>query len=191
MQTLLVVSIAMLATLWLSSSAHAAPEGWHLAGSAPGSYESGSDAKVKKSGKSSGYLKSKEKSISGFGTLMQTLAPDKYAGKRVRLSAVVKADKVKDWAGLWMRVDGEGTTPLAFDNMQGRAIKGTSNWKRYEVVLDVPKKATAVAFGILLSGTGSVWIDNVKLETVSKSTPITGGSGATLPTSPQNPGFDK
>jgi len=52
-----------------------------------------------------------------------------------------------------MRGD-KGTEVIAFDNMQKRAINGTTGWQRYEVVLDVPKDATVVAFGILLNGGG-------------------------------------
>lgn len=33
-------------------------------------------------------------------------------------------------AGLWMRVDSPTPTPLAFDNMQARPIKGTLDWRR-------------------------------------------------------------
>jgi hypothetical protein len=157
----------------LASHAAAAPGGWLLAGSKPAAYDTGTDKKVKHGGQASGFLRSKEPSVDGFGTLMQTIAPTKYSGKRLRLSAAVKADKVADWAGLWMRVDGQSTNSLAFDNMENRAIRGSLDWKSYEVVLDVPKEATAVAFGVLLHGTGSIWIDDVKLEAVSTSVPVT------------------
>jgi hypothetical protein len=39
-----------------------------------------------------------------------------------------------------------------FDNMDDRPIKGDSEWQQYAVVLDVPSEATALAYGILLSG---------------------------------------
>jgi hypothetical protein len=58
------------------------------------------------------------------------------------------------WAGLWMRVDGQEPKMLAFDNMQGRPIQGTTAWKRYEVILDVDPQATAIAFGILWTRRG-------------------------------------
>lgn len=171
-----------------AAQALAAPAGWRLAGSKPSAYDAGVDKNVKRSGRASGFLKSKETSVDGFGTLMQSIAPTRYAGKRVRLSAVVKADKVAGWAGLWLRVDGEGSSPLAFDNMEGRAIRGSADWKGYEVVLDVPSEATAVAFGVLLSGTGALWIDDVKLEPVSLSVPVT---SEVKREAPENPGFEQ
>jgi hypothetical protein len=57
---------------------------------------------------------------------------------------------------------------LSFDNMQRRAIKGTVDWERYEIVLDVPDRSVHLAFGILLDGRGQVWIDNIRFEVVKK-----------------------
>ena len=55
-----------------------------------------------------------------------------------------------------MRVDGpDSGRHLAFDNMLDRPIKGTTDWTRYAVVLDVDKTAVAIAFGVLAGGEGS------------------------------------
>jgi hypothetical protein len=97
------------------------------------------------------FLKSKNPNVEGFGTLMQMITAEQYLGNKLRLSGLVKSEEVTGWAGLWMRVD-KGREVLAIDNMQRRAIKGTTGWQRYEVVLDIPKQATGVAFGILLHG---------------------------------------
>jgi len=74
---------------------------------------------------------------------------------------------------LWMRVD-KNSSAVAFDNMEDRAIKGTSDWQRYEVVLDVPKDATGIAFGILLAGPGTVWLNSTNFELVESDVPTTG-----------------
>jgi hypothetical protein len=71
-----------------------------------------------------------------------------------------------------MRVDGAGSL-LAFDNMQNRPIKGTTDWKRYDVVLDVPPEAKALAFGLLLAGNGQIWFDDLRLEVVDRSVAVT------------------
>lgn len=76
---------------------------------------------------------------------------DSYRGKRMSFSAVVKSADVENWAGLWMRIDGPFERSLGFDNMQNRSIKGTTNWQKYGVVLDVPMESINIAFGILLS----------------------------------------
>jgi hypothetical protein len=74
--------------------------------------------------------------------------------------------------------------------MGNRPIKGTTDWKRYEVVLDVADQATAVAFGILLTGKGSVEVDTFRIEVVDASVPTTTPPKSMLPVSPRNLGFD-
>ena len=146
------------------------PAGWIHAGDRPAEYESGVDPRGGRAGRACAFLRSRRAGPVGFGTLMQSVAADEYLGKRVRFSADVKAAGVASWAGLWMRVDGawqEGQPPmLAFDNMRGRPIKGTRDWARYAVVLDVPAEAHGIAFGILLEGAGQAWMDGLRLEIV-------------------------
>jgi len=119
-------------------------------------------------------IKSVISKIEGFGTLMKTTKPDLYSGKTVKMTAYVKSENVKSWAGLWMRVDYYDSNVLAFDNMEKRPIKGTSDWKKYEIVLFVPTEATLISYGVLLAGTGQIWFKNVKLEVVDDSVPETG-----------------
>jgi len=166
-----------------------APQGWHLAGSNPENYETGVDAEAKRNGLPIAYLKSKPSATQGFGTLMQMFSAGKYAGQRIRLSASVKAEEVKDWAGLWMRVD-VNTKAFALDNMMDRSIKGSVDWHEYQVVLDVPKDATAVAFGILVNKSGMVWLNNVRFETVSAEVPVTAKPFGETQTGPVNLNFE-
>jgi hypothetical protein len=167
----------------------AVAQGWHLAGSKPESYEAGTDLQASYNDHPSAYLKSTKAVSDGFGTLMQEFTADKYAGKRLRLSAFVKTEDVKDWAGLWMRVDKEAKS-VAFDNMENRSIKGTTGWQHYQVVLDAPQDATGIFFGVLLSGSGTVWLNDVKFEVVGSDVPTTGGAGAPQRSEPVNLGFD-
>ena len=103
------------------------PKGWFPAGSRPKDYEMSVDRSVAHGGKASATLKSVSAATAGFGTLMQTFKADTFRGQRVRMSGYVQSKDVADWAGLWMRVDGTQKEALAFDNMQGRPIKGTSD----------------------------------------------------------------
>ena len=156
----------------LSAQSGTAPRGWLLAGDHPQNYVTGVDREMMYQGHPSAYLKPKPSAMEGFGTLMQQFDAAQYAGKRVRLRAWVKSENVNDWAGLWMRVD-NGTKSVAFDNMQNRAIKGTTGWQSYAVVLDVPKDATGISFGILVSKSGTVWLNSVRFETVGMDVPVT------------------
>ena len=154
--------------------------GWGMAGSHPQNYAYGIDTDVKRSGEGSGYMKAKLSDTGGFGTLMQTFDADMYRGKRVRMSGYVKSEGVElytrefGWAGLWMRVDGPQLyKPLAFDNMSNRPIYGSTDWQKYEIVLDVPENSVNIAFGILLAGKGQVWLDGIQFEVVGQDVPTT------------------
>jgi len=174
-----------------SSSRHESPApGWIAAGSYPKDYDMGIDFTTVHSGKASGYMKCQVAESQGFGTLMQTFRGSEYLGKRVRLSAYVKSEQVEEWAGLWMRVDGSNK-PLSFDNMQNRSIQGTTDWQRYEVVLDVPESSVAIAFGVLLAGKGQVWMDDFQFEVVGSEVPTTDiPLDQHIHTSPQNLSFE-
>ena len=153
------------------------PKGWFKAGNKPNDYTMTIDRETRHSGKASASLKNTASgTTSGFGTLMQTFSADVFRGKRVRFSGYVRSQGVADWAGLWMRVDGPRGVPLAFDNMQKRAIKANAEWARYEIVLDVPESAQEIAFGLLLSGKGQVWMDDLNFEVVGNDLPTTGES---------------
>ncbi|MGO4822683.1 MULTISPECIES: hypothetical protein [unclassified Flavobacterium] len=112
----------------------------------------------------------------GFGTLMKTTKSDDFLGKTVRMTAYVKSENVKSWAGLWMRVDYYDAAVLAFDNMQNRGIKRTTDWTKYEVVLFVPEEATSISYGALLDGTGQIWFKDIVLEVVDDTVPETGST---------------
>jgi hypothetical protein len=165
----------------------ATPAGWYLAGSDPKSFEVSRDANLTHDGKKSASLASIS-TPKGFGTLMQNFEAKEYRGKRLRLTAWVKSTEVKDWAGVWMRVDGPDGKSTSFDNMQRRPIKGTQDWTRCDVVLDVAENAAQIAFGILLSGEGKVWISDIGFQAVDKSVPLT---SETVSPQPKNLNFDQ
>lgn len=168
------------------------PSGWVRAGPTD-DYTVGVDHKVAHTGHASGYLRSARAHPAGAGALMQVLDAGEHRGRRVRLRAWVRASKVRGRAGVWMRVDGaEPGHVLAADDMSSRPITGTSDWAPFEVVLDVAPEAATIAFGLLLEGPGRAWIDDVALEDVDASVPVTGGP---VPppsrASPDNLGFER
>ena len=166
--------------------------GWIMAGSHPGEYAFDVDrsASATPTGAPVGVLRSTVRKASGFGTLMQVVQARRYLGKRLRLSGDAAVQDVDGWFGLWLRVDGERQgQPLAFDNMESRPLVGTRGWGRYEVVLDVPDGASAIAFGFLLVGTGTGRVSGLRLEEVGLDVPVTGRPGGPMPEEPVNLGF--
>ena len=172
----------------MTTDANEIPQGWLIGGSNPNDYKLSVDTETFHTKSPSGVVKSTKNNPSGFATLMQEFQAKKYLGKRMRLKAFIKTKSVDGWAGLWMRVDGAGHEVLSFDNMKNRQLTGTNDWKQYEVVLDVPKDSKLIAFGILLSGKGNVWIDDIKFEEVTKAVEST-NMEKSLPSSPSNLNF--
>lgn len=165
--------------------------GWHMAGSHPRQYEHALANETTYMGKPAAELRSVSKT-DGFGTLMQTFSAEHFVEQRVRFSGALKCKDVEDRVGLWMRVDGPGGQMLAFDNMAGRPIGGATDWKHYEVVLDVPDEALAIALGVLLVGEGKAWMSDFNIEIVGPEVETTdAGMTAALPKRPQNLDFSE
>ncbi len=167
------VVLLLMTTILSAQNGFVLPKGWHAAGSKPAEFEMGIDRTTYQNGKSSVCIKSKDPKGNDFGTVMQYIVAENYLGKRLKLSGYIKSSGVEGWCGMWMRIDGESGLQLGFDNMSGRSIRGTNDWKKYEIVLDVPSASKAIAFGVLLGGKGKVWFDNMKIEEVDKSVPVT------------------
>jgi len=170
-----------------------APQGWIITGVYPHQYSVTLDRVHVYRGRTSGTIQGRvDADPRGFGTLMQMFKAENYVGQRLRLSAFLKTDDVQGWAGMWMRIDGKDEVPINFDNMDNRPISGTTEWRPYEVVLDIAPYAEAIAFGVLLSGPGQVWVDGFRLDIVDESVPTTGGRAVndTMPKEPVNLDFE-
>jgi hypothetical protein len=171
------------------------PRGWIKAGSHPRQYEAGLDSVTLKAGRYSATLRFVDGEPKGFATLMQQIGVDAYRGKRLRMKGWIKSTNLTGWAGLWLRVDQPGTAAsAAFDNMQDRPVRGSSDWRAYDIVLDVPEHASVLAYGVLLQGSGQIWIDGISFEVVGKDVPITQVAKNklyVLPTMPQNLDFEQ
>jgi hypothetical protein len=130
----------------------------------------------------------------GFGGMMQTAAADNFVGKRVRLNAWVKTEEANDGGGhLWLRIDGqERGQMLGFDNMDNRAVKGSSDWQEASVVLDVPAGSSALAYGFFVQGGGKMWVSGQTIQEVGPDVPTTNmlKPKSALPKTPANLGFD-
>jgi len=131
------------------------PNGWDNFGTS--NYLIYSDSIAVNQGKYSVVIEFNEKDTAKFKALSFTL-PSNYDGKQITLSGYIKTENVTDgFAGLWMRID----PMIAFDNMQKRGIKGTTDWTKYEVTLAMnPAKTKQIVVGGLLAGKGKIWLDN-------------------------------
>src|SRR5436305_8555519 len=82
---------------------------WFKAGSALAKYTMGGDSIVQHNQENVMTINSIDSAIQVFGTFMQVSKPDKYLGKRVRMTGYMKSKNVTTWAGFWLRVDQAGS----------------------------------------------------------------------------------
>lgn len=172
-----------------------APKGWFKNGSANDLYEVGVDENNAWGGMPSAYAKSTGEAGGKFGGMMQSISANAYANQRVRLNGWVKTEDANDGGGhLWLRIDGKDAGPgrsLGFDNMDGRAPKGTTDWQDYSIVLDVPADAARLNYGFFVSGKGKMWVNGVTITPVGSDVPTTNmvRPPAELSKTPVNLGF--
>ena len=150
------------------------PSGWFLSGGRPDQYKVKLDRTTSHSGTQSACMENVDDNPEDFGTLMQECSPDSFLNKRVRLTCWIKTSDVQDWVGAWFSVYGQaGRINISFDNMCNRKISGTTDWTKYELVLEVPHDASKLAFGVILNGSGKLWFDDLSFDVVTREIELT------------------
>jgi serine/threonine protein kinase len=147
------------------------PSGWSFYGDSP-DFDCGVTQDATRSGHVA-YLRSRSAQILGSALLAQSVAAAEYAGKRVRVSAFLKSAAVDVYAALIFR-----TTQESFEHPIEARLRGSNDWDRYEVVLDVPTAQRTILIGVRLFGAGTVWADDFNIEAVDQSVPLTVPSAA-------------
>lgn len=181
---LLALTFGVLTTA-VSGAAPTTPIGWFMgAGGNLGKYASSLDHDGPLEGAACARLSSQSATPAEFATLMQAANAASFIGKRVRFTAQVKSKDVAGSAYLWFRADRADGASIAFDNMQNRPIRGSTDWQLYSLVLDVPESATVLAYGIGLSGSGTTWLDAAQIEVVDQTVPTSGKKRNILPKPP-------
>lgn len=172
------------------------PPGWGGGGLGVQDYEFGTAAIAGATGRQAAYVKARPGAATGgFGTMTQCIRADNYLGKRLRFSARLRSVAAVS-EQLWMRVDGaprvegEMAQMLRFYNMGDHPVRGTTDWQRYDVVLDVPPEARMICYGFFLAGgRGEAWADGLSLETVGTNVPLS--PSMVTPKAPVNLNFEQ
>jgi len=144
-------------TLGFEDSREGALTGWNVypAGAAT------ADGAISHGGKWSAKLQLHASDKERFVMIGRTLPVD-FKGGEVELRGYMRLQDVADFAGLWMRLDGDGQT-FAFDNMQSQRVNGARDWMQYHITLPLRAGAEQLTFGVLVSGAGVVWADDMEL----------------------------
>jgi hypothetical protein len=145
------------------------PAGWSIQGKDPEFYEAGTDPHVLYKGVPSIYFKGSEPMPKVAG-LTEQLPLAEYVGKRVRFSAVTKSKAVEGGAHLLLHV---GREKGKLTESVAGPIRESSDWQKYEIVVDVLPDATSIEVGISLVGQGTVWLNDIEIEVVGPNVPVT------------------
>ena len=150
------------------------PSVWVLEGNDQAEYEGGTDQSETFGGKPSGYLKSVGLNMSGYGVLATAQDAAPLRGKTARLSAKVKTDGVQKWCGLWIGVESpshpfapsRAKTPWFNIMVNDQSLLGTLDWKPASLDITVPADATRIVFGVAISGRGTAFINEVRVDAI-------------------------
>jgi hypothetical protein len=178
------LALGISAAVLVASAAHAqVPAGWQAVTDNSGEYSVHSDGARRNGGQ--GYagatIRANAMSPRGSAMLAQSVRADAYRGRRLRLSGFMKTIGVNEGtAVLFLRVDGEGVVQTS-DYMQNRPLMLTTDWARQEIVVDIPRNAIGITFGMMLGGSGQIWLDDVALEEVGADVAVTARPGGLYP----------
>jgi len=131
--------------------------GWHEY--PPGT--ASADNSVFHTGRWSVRLQRDAGSTGAFSAITRSLPVD-FQGSTVELRGYLRLQDVSGNAGLWMRQDADGQM-LSLENMQSQQVKGTHDWAQFRIALPMNRKAQQLFFGVLVSGTGTLWADDLEL----------------------------
>jgi hypothetical protein len=103
----------------------------------------------------------------GSAVLIQAVFADDYHGRTVTFGGQLRAAGITGPAGLHLAVSGPASESMAtrplLDHGSSAAAAGSSDWTWHEVTLPVPGEATAIQFGISLTGGGRIELRGAKL----------------------------
>jgi C-terminal processing protease CtpA/Prc len=96
-----------------------------------------------------------------FSVISKNLPVD-FTGGTVELRGFLRTKNVIGFADLYIREDGERGV-LQFKGMDDQHIDGTRDWAEFSVSIPIAADARQLQFGALLSGTGTMWADDLRL----------------------------
>jgi len=85
---------------------------------------------------------------------------DQFRGHHIVVTLWLKSRGVTGGTGPWIKVYGQDPNPIGDEGQVGhRPLKGTTDWKQYMAEVNVPRQATGIDWGVVMNGTGKLWLD--------------------------------
>jgi C-terminal processing protease CtpA/Prc len=101
--------------------------------------------------------------------------PIEFEGSTVEYRGHLRTRDVAGNASLWLRQDGPDRE-LTLANTRQQRVDGTRGWNEYRVQAPLEPGARRLIVGVLLEGTGTVWVDDI--EILVDGEPLYGASRA-------------
>lgn len=101
------------------------------------------------------------KTAGEFSAISDSIAVD-FTGEVIELHGFLRTDGVKGAAALWLREDSNDGV-VQFTNGEAENLAGTNGWAEHTLRLPLDPTATKVIWGVLLSGEGTVWADDMRV----------------------------
>ena len=99
---------------------------------------------------------------------------DQYRGKRIRFSGWIKTKDVRECAGMEMfAYSADGALLINNSMVTIHLIHGTTDWREYEIVQDIPEDATRIILSAALCCSGEMWTDGFQTAIVGSDVPVT------------------
>ena len=96
------------------------------------------------------------------GSAITLMVPVTFSGDFLTLRGFLKTEGVTEFAGLWLRVDGNSGNPVGYENMRSQGLRGSTDWREYSIRIPLASNGTYVYFGVLTEG-GTTWADDLEL----------------------------
>ena len=176
---------------------------WHVFTPFPGRYVAAPDSAISRDGHATVRLNTDDAVAARrgeFGAFMRRVcAPElePFLGHRMRVTALIKSDRIVGSAGLFASASHMGALAQSAKPFRPPPpVKGDLAWMRYAIEVDVPHGTDAVEVGVVIQGSGRVWIDDIQLEPVSRAAsaaaaararPATAGARSSRASSPPAP----
>lgn len=112
-----------------------------------------------------------------FGGIMQIVDAQNFRDQRIKYTGFLRTQSLdRDnpaLAALWLRADDESGSVVAFQNTHRRLVSENTEWSEATIIIDIPITASTLWYGAYLAGNGSVWLDDLNLESVDLTHPVT------------------
>ena len=125
-----------------------------------GDYAVATDTQVFYSGKQSVRISSGNQA-NNFGAIYLKI-PARFSGKTIRVEGWIKTENVSGSASLFVRMNRDKVT-LKYHDESYLKYQGTNDWKSFTIRQHYLPETNAIYVGGILSGTGTVWVDQLKV----------------------------